>query len=202
VGFTPVLKDAPVTDPPIKLRYASVSGSQNQAVDCDGGGANAFKDAIVNGCLTYYTQNVRNGVCDPDLTPPDCVSVLTGDKTGPIRTGMNERFASPCTPNNWPTAAGQPLPDQTDPRWVVLFITDETSFSTQGKKLYPVRRFGGFYITSADGMGCPGDQPTNPGPKNVWGHWVSYVIPNPNATPSDQLCAFDNAGTCVAVLVE
>lgn len=202
VGFTPILRDAPVTDPAIKLRYASVPGSQNQAVDCDSGGASGFLGAILVGCQTFYTDNKRNGVCSPDLTPPDCIEVLPGDKTGPIRQGIGERFANPCTPNNWPTALGQPLPDPTDPRLVILFITDETSFTSSGRKLYPIRRFGAFYITSADGMNCPGDVPSNPGSKNVWGHFYTYTVPNPNATPSAELCAFDQGNPCLSELVE
>jgi hypothetical protein len=227
VGFTPQLQDANPLDPPIALRYASVSGSQNQAVDCD---KNInFKDEIVNGCQNPYRPNLRNGDCSnynsgnlprtpiAPLPGDDCVITETGDKTGPIRQAMDERFgfnggATCKTLNYWPNPTGQPpnpnnpsgtFPDlNTDKRVVTLFITDENSFGGSGNNIYPIRRFASFYITAADGLGCPGDYPVDPGPKNVWGHWITYVTPDPNATPSDELCDFDEAGTCIAVLVE
>ena len=227
VGLSPQLQDANLVDPPIALRYASISGSQNQAVDCD---KNVnFKDEIVNGCQNPYRSNLRNGDCSnyntgnlprtpiAPLPGDDCLTVETGDKSGQIRQAMDERFghnggATCKTLNYWPNPAGQPpnpnnpsgqLPNlDTDKRVVTLFITDENSFGGSGSDIYPIRRFASFYITAADGLNCPGDYPADPGNKNVWGHWITYVTPDPNATPSDELCAFDEAGTCIAVLVE
>jgi Flp pilus assembly protein TadG len=221
VGLTQQIVDSYIFDPPLKLRYASIPGSQNQAVDCDKNVT--FRDEIVNGCQNPYRQNRRNGDCSnyntgnlprPPVAPlpgDDCIAVETGDKSGQIRQAMGMRFGgNPCkTRNNWPKNPGDPLPDfSTDPRVVTLFITDENTFTGSGTTIFPIRRFANFYITSADGMNCdfPGtqydDDPLNPGPKNVWGHWITFVDLNPNATPSDELCAFDEAGTCVAVLVE
>jgi Flp pilus assembly protein TadG len=221
VGLTQQIVDSYILDPPIRLRYASIPGSQNQAVDCDKNVR--FEDEIINGCQNPYRVNQRNGSCtgynngnlpEPPIAPlpgDDCLRVETGDKTGPIRQAMGDRFGgTPCkTRNNWPKNSGDPLPDfDTDPRVVTLFITDENTFTGSGGEIYPIRRFANFYITSADGMNCdfPGtqydDQPLDPGPKNVWGHWITFVTPNPNATPSDELCAFDEAGACIAVLVE
>jgi hypothetical protein len=37
---------------------------------------------------------------------------------------------------------------------------------------------------------------------DVWGHFVNIVVPNPNGTASDQLCNYNELGTCIAVLVE
>jgi len=215
VALTPPLLAATKLAPPIALRYASVSGSENQAVDCDKNVL--FHDEIVNGCQNPYTENARNGSCagystgnlpPPPIVPPpgpDCVVTETGDKTGPIRQAMTDRFGgNPCkTLNHWPNTASDPMPDlATDPRVVTLFITDENTFGSSGNQIYPVRRFAAFYITSADGLSCPGDVPANPGNKNVWGHWVSYVTPDPNATPGPDLCDFTIASICVPVLVE
>ena len=61
VGLLPPLIDANVLDPPIRLRFGSPSGSQNQALDCD---KNVnFRDELLNGCLNPYRENVRNGSC-------------------------------------------------------------------------------------------------------------------------------------------
>ena len=57
-------------------------------------------------------------------------------------------------------------------------------------------------MTAADGMNCPGDEPSTVDRADVWGHFITYVDPDPNAIPSDQLCEFDVLGTCVALLVE
>lgn len=218
VGLLPPLIDANVLDPPIRLRFGSPSGSQNQALDCD---KNInFRDEILNGCLNPYRENMRNGVCTgygpgnlpvPTVGPfpgDDCIIVETGDKTGQIRSAIEERWGYNGGPtcktlNNWPTAIGDPLPNPlTDKRFVTLFIADENTFGASGNDIYPIRRFAGFYLTAADGLGCPGDDPAVPGAKNVWGHFMSYVVPNPNATPTDELCAFTDAGTCIAILVE
>ena len=218
VGLIPELIDSDPYAPPIRLRFGSPSGSQNQALDCDK--SVRFEDEIRDGCQNPYRENERNGDCSgygsgnlpqPPVGPfpgDDCMRVETGDKTGQLRQAMDWRFGRNGGPtcqtfNNWPNAPGDPFPDPlTDKRFVTLFIADETMFGSSGGDIYPVRRFAGFYVTAADGLDCPGDVPAVPGPKNVWGHFVTYVVPNPNATPSDELCAFTEAGTCIAVLVE
>ena len=218
VGLLPELIDSDPYAPPIRLRFGSPSGSQNQALDCDKNVR--FEDEIRDGCQNPYRENERNGDCSgygsgnlpqPVVAPfpgDDCMRVETGDRTGQLRQAMDWRFgrngAADCqTLNNWPNAPGDPLPDPlTDKRFVTLFISDESSFQASGGDIYPVRRFAGFYVTSADGLDCPGDVPAVPGDKNVWGHFVSYVVPNPNATPAEELCSFTEAGTCIPVLVE
>jgi hypothetical protein len=95
------------------------------------------------------------------------------------------------------------MPDPlTDPRFVTIFITDESAFGASGNDIFPVRRFAGFYITAADGLNCPGDYPANPGAKNMWGHWVSYVIPETGGIPDTALCPFTNGGVCIPLLVQ
>jgi Flp pilus assembly protein TadG len=112
--------------PPILLRVASPSGSQNQAFDCD---KNVnFETEIEHGCGTTYAlnyddwDNPKDGIkewadilCERygvgDLPPaeivndptPICVAVETGDKIGQFRQGLQKRFENPiCWPNNWP----------------------------------------------------------------------------------------------------
>jgi Putative Flp pilus-assembly TadE/G-like len=120
--------------PPVLLRVASPSGSQNQAFDCD---KNVnFATEIENGCQTTYGLNYddwsspKDGIkewadilCEgydagdlpPDTTAPEppasapiCVAVETGDKIGPFRQGLTKRFETPtCWPNNWPDTADE-----------------------------------------------------------------------------------------------
>jgi Flp pilus assembly protein TadG len=220
VGLLPELIDSDPYAPPIRLRFGSPSGSQNQALDCD---KNInFKDEILAGCQNPYTENIRNGDCSnynsgnlplPPVGPfpgDDCMRVETGDKTGQLAQALDEGWGrnggTTCqTLNNWPNNASEPFPDPfTDPRFVTLFISDESSFNASGGDIYPVRRFAAFYMTAADGLNCPGDVTAGgvtPN-KDVWGHFVTYVRPGAGATPSDELCAFTEADVCIPVLVE
>lgn len=119
------------TDPPVMLRMASPSGSQNQAWDCDS--RIRFEEEIENGCRTYYTENYRDVDGDGDLEwnnllctgwnttnlppptfgpgpppyPSDCVITETGDKTGQLRDGLHLRLETPCYDNNWPDDAAE-----------------------------------------------------------------------------------------------
>lgn len=116
------------TEPPLLLRMASPSGSQNQAWDCDSG--RNFNEEIETGCKTRYIENFRDDDNNPltpkqwnnilctgwnttNLPPPttdgpspypsDCVVTETGDMTGQLRGGLKARFEDPtCVPNNWP----------------------------------------------------------------------------------------------------
>lgn len=130
VGVPVPLQVKPYTDPPILLRMASPSGSQNQAFDCDKN--RNFETEIEFGCDTTYIENYvdpdgpsgpapaqwNNILCTgwgptnlppptpgpgPPPYPSDCVITETGDKTGPMRQGLAARFETPsCVPNNWP----------------------------------------------------------------------------------------------------
>ena len=198
VGFVPPLRDTPITDPPIKLRFGT-GPSQTQALDCgSGSGPNGWRGMMVTGCAAYQVNN-RNGSCaTPYPTPPDCIDSENGNFNN---KGVQDAFASPCTPNYWD---GVTYPPDSDPRWIPLFILDQNAFTSPGKKTYPIRRFGGFYVTAGDGMGCPGDDPAS-GVKRteVWGHFVTYFRPGFGDTiPSDQLCTYTDANLCVLSLVE
>lgn len=225
VGLVPPLVVAQAwNEPPVYLRVTSNS-SQTQAVDCDGnnisgpsGNHSNFRNEIQDGCYVWYQMNNRNGDCTGystgNLPPtqvvntpyPDCVVTQTGVSSGQIRQALQTRFGgNPCkTLNNWPAAAGDPFPDAADPRYVILFIVDTGNFSGSGNEIFPVRKFGGFYLTGGDGLGCPGDDPPPPGTRqaSAWGHFVAIEAVNPDAQPSEQLCAFDQVGVCLAVLVD
>ncbi len=199
VGLFPPLRDTPIlTAPPIALRFG-FGPSQTQALDCgDGSGPNGWRGKMVEGC-TPYSINERNGVCTtpyPNPLAPDCIDSQNGNFNN---MGIRDAFASPCTPNNW---NGVTLPPPHDKRWISLFIVDEVAYTQPGKKTYPIRRFGGFYVTAGDGMGCPGDNPSTVRRTELWGHFVTYVTPRFGAIPDDELCQFGVGALCAPVLVE
>ena len=231
VGLLPPLIEAAALDPPIAMRFGSAAGSLNQALDCDKNVT--FRDELLNNCQNPYISNKRNGSCagygtgnlpQPPVAPlpgDDCIVTETGDKSGQIRQAMNDRWGRGSGPtcqtaNHWPTTAADlatyGMPDPlTDPRFVTIFVTDESAFGGSGNTIYPVRRFAGFYITAADGLNCTGaavpagglnDYPANPGNKNMWGHFVSYVLPTSGGTPDTTLCKFSAGNVCVPVLTE
>jgi putative Flp pilus-assembly TadE/G-like protein len=131
VGLPKPLQIGNYTDPPLLLRMASPSGSQNQAWDCDSG--RNFREEIETGCQTTYTENFRDDDGDglyqwnnilcagwgttnlppptigpgPSPYPSDCVITETGDKTGQLRDGLHDRLETPCYENNWPDDAAE-----------------------------------------------------------------------------------------------
>jgi hypothetical protein len=244
VGLRPPFQIESPLEPPVVLRVASPSGSQNQAFDCDK--QFNFQTEIENGCRTPYRENYGdwdddgdkewsdlfcadypNGAGlppDPPTPPaPDCVRVETGDKIGQFRNGLNQRFTQPsCAPNNWPDQLSD-FPDfftnhdfASDPRYVTLIVTDFGTFEGQGSSTaVPVKYFAGFYVTGWDKTGnnppCPDNEPHpwySPGYRksldngDVWGHFINVVLFSGAATGSDDLCNFDEVGTCVIGLVE
>jgi hypothetical protein len=221
VGVRPALQVAQAGDPPILLRVASESGSQNQALNCDRD--QTFDKEIENGCSTPYQVNPTDDCSDydnnelppdPDTIPPnpapDCVAVETGDRLGLLRTGLEARFETPrCHPNQWPDDPQiDPLPGPGDPRWVVLVVTNDMAFTGSGSDDVPVRKLGGFYVTGWDvggqTKGCLDNDPP-PGLSDhgdVWGYFVTTINFVPGATESSELCNFGELGICMAVLTE
>ncbi len=210
VGLTLPLRDADPLDPPIPLRIWNTP-SQSQTLDCGVSGASGWNTAMQFGCPPYqlYNQAWHTSGCSgpptgvPAPDPPDCVPSKNGNFQESQITSM---WASPCsaTPNNW-YRNGITVPPFTDTRWIPLFIVDEKGFTQSGKKYYPVRRFGGFYVTAGSGMNCPGDDPsgTLSGKRTIYGHFVTYLPPTfGDAIPADDLCTFVEGGVCVPVLVE
>jgi hypothetical protein len=137
VGLNKPLKITNPLDPPFLLRFASKSGSLNQALDCDAG--IVFAVEIADGCRTKYRLNYYDwdkNKATPytwedirctaypspsDLPPPtfepplgtkapNCVAAKTGDVVA-MRQGLYKRFQDPsCTPNNWPTTPAEVTP--------------------------------------------------------------------------------------------
>ena len=116
----------------------------------------------------------------------------------------------------------------TDKRLVTLLVTEYGAFAGTGSTIVPIKYFAGFYITGWDYShqtpGCPDpDGPFMPLRGNdphpiygtayqlnkphlddgdLWGYFVTPVIPAPAGSASDELCAFDELRICIAVLVE
>jgi hypothetical protein len=213
VGFVPPLRDLPLDSLPMRLRFEK-GPSQTQALDCDGSsgaGPNGWNGKMATGCGEYQVNERTPTVnCTPPdlLTPPDCIPSQNGNFNA---GGIWDIFANPtCSANNW---NGVTLPPDNDIRWIPLFILDERSTTVSGKKYYPVRRFGSFYVTAGDGIAignkngppCGGDAPARDlrGTRELWGHFSTYVRPGfGNTVPDDELCPFNDASLCVVSLVE
>lgn len=125
VGLQRPLRLVPATNDPFLLRFASKSGSLNQALNCDHSPL-TLRDEVRDGCQTYYSLNYDDWDDNPatpytwaditcsayglnDLPPnafvnnpsPNCVRAKTGDVTD-MQKGLHDRFEDPCTPNYWP----------------------------------------------------------------------------------------------------
>jgi hypothetical protein len=155
--------------------------------------------------------------------PPDCVRVETGDKIGQFRHGIDLRLTTPsCAPNNWPERLSD-FPGfftnhdfVNDPRYVTLVVTDYGTFQGAGSSsAVPVKYFAGFYITGWDktsnNLPCSDNEPHpwySAGYRrsldngDVWGHFINVVAFSAGGTGSDDLCNFDEVGTCLIGLVE
>ena len=209
VGFLRPLRDGALTDPPIELRVWDMP-SQTQAVDCgSGAGQNGWNDAMVNGCsgpYQVYDDAKHVSRCGPPpngapaADPPDCISSQNGNYN------QNKVIAhlTPCAsnPNRWD---GMNIPPPSDRRWMPLFILDQMAFRQSGKKTYPIRRFGMFYVTALSGLNCPADDPpTVPSARRtMYGHFISYVVPGFGETVhSDEPCSFQDGSLCVSNLIE
>jgi hypothetical protein len=207
VGLAPPLTDAQLSDPPIRLRVWDVP-SQTQALDCgNGAGPNGWNGKMQEGCSAYqiYDELKHTTLCGPPpngvpaATPPDCIASQNGNFQ---QNTLSNMWPCQTAPNNW---NGTTLPDTKDPRWIPLFIVDELAFTQGGKKWYPIRRFGMFYVTAASGLNCTGDEPPGDlsGKRQMWGHFYTYVTPGwGTIVRSDELCSFADGGLCVTSLVE
>ena len=203
-----------------------------------------FINEFVDGCLTPYEINYDDWSVPPDginewadidcseypfgTQPPptidydpwtNCVAIQTGVTAGQFRQALQDRFATPCTPNNWPdpTATDQEVDDffknydfTNDPRYVTLVIADFTAFLGQGSsEPRPLKLYGGFYYTGSGSVSCPGDDPHPLGVAgqrarfDMWGHFVNIVEFSGAGTPSETLCTFgEDPSVCIAVLTE
>lgn len=204
-----------------------------------------FRNEFVDGCMTWYSVNYADWSDPPDDTEewididcsehpfgnqpppqtvndpfPNCIAIQTGVTAGQFEQALRARFASPCTPNNWPDddatdeevdAFFRDYDFLNDPRYVTLVIADFTAFQGQGSsEPRPIKAFGGFYYTGSGAVQCPDDDRHPRGVTgqrarfDMWGHYVNIVQFSAAGNPSDELCDFSSPelGNCVAVLVE
>jgi hypothetical protein len=166
------------------------------------------------------------------LDSPDCVAAKTGDVTSMAKGLHDRFEGPPanCPPNHWVQFRDayinqQPLPS--DPRYVTLIVTNFGAFSGSGSTVVPVEVHAGFYVTgwfhqqTAVGCsdndlppppGCPTwpnsdgsagcDPASNANKGNVWGYFVTAVLPVPGSIVSEERCEFGELGSCAARLVE
>jgi hypothetical protein len=205
IGIVGNLENASsVNDPLVLLR---VTGSQNQAVDCDPDLPN-LRDEIAQGCAPNYTVNTGT-VCPgthPALwstpQPWNCVAIQTGGAVGQVEHGMRDRIlggSNTCTaPNNWNSFPNIP---PTDPRIVPVFLTPFGTFTGSGNEVVPVTGFATFYVTGWFSSPCSSDDPVNDRGYIV-GHFIKYIYRLNEGGAGPDLCDFNAFGSCIAVLTE
>jgi Flp pilus assembly protein TadG len=200
---------ASVNDPIVALR---VQGNQNQSLDCDPALPN-LSDELARGCAPTYTRNTGTPCPSPNMSgvpqPWPCVALQTGNATGQVARGLNERIlgdamATTCTsPNRW---SDFPNLDPGDPRLIQVFLTPYGAFGGTGSTTVPVTDFATFYVTGWTGPGrgnpCQG-QGDDPVPNNdaglIVGHFVKY-IQSLNPGTGSAPCDMDAFGSCIAEL--
>jgi hypothetical protein len=197
-AFKIVLTNEGIDQQHVVIIRGSVQGTGNLtlAIKCGwkSNSAEELEDAVIDGCPAPMTVNQRGDSCSPE--PPlasgawDCVESVPGNKTGKVSSGMHSRFASPCTPNYWTSSSPDDL-NPRDPRFAYIFLTSFGRVAT-GTGWYPIKAFVRVYITGADGMGCPGDDPAPRGfsgkGSEVWGHLVDIVTLDDNVVTGDAKC--------------
>jgi hypothetical protein len=200
------------SDPTVILRFASGAASNSGGLDCDS--AYNSDHEFQYGCETAYTLN-PGLACTAAITPPYCIPVQTGNFVGPLRSGMNARFAG-CPANNWvpPAGGGLPTIQDGDPRLIPLIITSYGAFAHNGNTRVPVQNFGAFYVTGWDQgsgsvpcteTGPPGNQPfpgTGSSNGDIWGHFYKYVGTFPGYTTGGVTCDFSAFGLCTVQLTQ
>ena len=179
-------------------------GSRTQSIDCDPAIPN-IRDEIKLCCSPGYIPADGSAPC-PDANslwstaqPWHCAKIEPGTKTGPIVQGLNDRIQlgqSGCTDDNtWPSYSLE------DRRIVPLFLTPFGSFSGSGSGVVPVTGIGAFYITGYFGDPCPNATPVSD-QGTVAGHFITYVVKDPGATPSPKFCDATSLAPCVPLLVK
>jgi hypothetical protein len=171
-SFQDLYSDATSVTTPVTLRFAGgVSGSQNQALDCDPwadptGGNRGFEEEIAYGCRPSYKKNTGTACPSSPQTlwgnstsqanqgaAWQCVAVETGDKTGQIGPGMNLRVLGSKNPQTCTRLNMWPEKNIGDPRIIHLFITQFGAFGGSGQNTVAVTNFATFYVTGWRGNG-------------------------------------------------
>lgn len=217
-------------EPPYLL--VNPDANQTQKLDCDPANPN-FTSEVAVGCGPRYAINT--GTACPNRTtlwasaqPWTCVAIDTGNATGQVGDGLNQRIlgsdkpstcANPSKPGFGPNLFRKNFttPYTGDPRLVQLLITPYGSFAGTGQdSTVPVTDAGMFYITGwsgSKGFANPcetNDIPSDPllrdetrsGTGWVVGHFIKKVDLEANTVPSSNRCDFSTVTTCVAVLTQ
>ena len=136
-------------------------------LDLDGSGGAGLENDLANGATTAYSAINSDGTC----SGPGSCTVYTnpGGKTGPVKKGLDSRFAGcpaitdPCGPGGNPSSipAG-------DPCLVVVPVVDFAAAAKAGKTNLTIETFAEVYL-----------EPTGPNQTtntNIGGCYVSAVV--------------------------
>jgi len=203
-------------DPPIVLRNSVQNSKKTGFIDCgQGNGGGSLRPALGSGCP--HSLMIYNGPsCPPATTgagPWSCVGTVSGNKTGPMRQGMDDRIGTSC--DNWLAYPGTSIPAG-DPRVMTLVITSSGDLAgSSGSGVVRVLGFASFYVTGYDGISNPSNKcpaPTDNNEANpyggngnggsefdIWGHFIEFV--SNTGTGNGKTCdPVDVFGDCVAAL--
>jgi hypothetical protein len=119
-----------------KLKLTSKSGEYTgggnfQAVDLDGGGANGYRNAIINGSQTRYSVG-------------DSVPTETGNMTGPTKQGLDDLIGGDA---HGSYAAALAANEVDCSRLVTIIVIRQSSFGS-GKTSLVIDGFATFFLTS------------------------------------------------------
>jgi hypothetical protein len=209
------LENSQPTDPPTVLRNSNQNSKRTGLVDCgQGNGANADKQAIINGCpLGVYIWPEGTPCVLPNNDPIDCVTPIPGNRRQKIASAVKDRINGACNFWNAYRDSGSfnintyILPG--DPRILPMIITEPADLSgNQNAGPIPVRAIATFYVTGYDGANGNGQGCSNepfPGKGSdmfqIWGHWIKYV-PVGGGIGNGEGCDPTKFGDCVAVLTQ
>ncbi len=215
------------------------TGNRTGAANCgQGNGASGLKGAIEGGCPEKVQVNwratgsgARSYSCassdylpagTPLVSPHvyaaddvvagvrDCLGDPTGNKTGPIRQGMNDIIDCTKDANHWDYANNKVEDGYTadnDPRIRFVYLTAYGALTGSGD--FPVVGLVAFYITGWDGSpnACNGVNEKAPRDytgkgTSIWGHYIYYSSLSGGINPSSDPCDLDQAvPLCVPTLV-
>lgn len=192
--FTIVVTNTGVDKDHIVLirRAAQGPGNRSLTVDCGQGGAGNIGLALQNGCPKQLVVNQRNDACPGPLPDGswDCVQA-TSETAASVQAGLTDRFASPCTQNNWVNGSSPDNLNADDSRFAYVPLTALGRLrDTSGR--YPIKAIARVYVTGGDGLGCPGDDPPprghSAGGGELWGHLVDVVTLKADVIPGQTSC--------------
>jgi hypothetical protein len=188
------------------LIHLAVVGNHGGHLDCNPAANTNLRNELGRGCPGDY-QAYTSGQCVLLPTAPaDCVPLQTGNSTGQVRQGMNDRIqggSNQCVNvNHW---SSFPDLDPADPRMVTVFLVPFNSLNGTGNADIPITGFATFYITGYDQSPCPTSGPNADDPagqNEVVGRFFKYVDSLNNGGGGDETCDFSQLGACIAVLTQ